>query len=260
MRHNFCCIIPKRIKSGRNDRLRRKLKWYMAGVKGLRRLGHGTYITTNVSANHDDATAFFTYGSVPLVRADHKKRLWLHMDSGYVRPHSYFRLCNGLVHEQNLRKRNRKPDRWETLATTIQPWSTGKHVVVCCVSELNCSLNNINLKRDLNNIKKVVIGRPIIIRPKIQKKIAERPLFEDLREAHVTITWTSASAVESIIAGTPAIVLCNYIAKDVSSSSLKHFENPPKPDREQFLFDLAYHQWTIDEFKKGLPYIDMEIT
>lgn len=259
MKHNFCCIIPKRVKSGRNERLRRKQKWYMAGVEGLRKLGHSTYITTDIKGKHTDATAFFTYGSAPLVRQEHKKQLWLHMDSGYVRPHDFFRICNGTVHERNIRRRNRKSDRWEQLEIKIQPWSNGSHIVVCCISDLNCSLNNIDIKQDIKCIIKAS-RLPLIIRPKVQKRIIERPLSKDLAGAFATITWTSASAVESVIAGVPAIVLCDYIAKDVCSPSLKHMHAPLKPDREQFLFDLAYHQWNIDEFRNGLPYIDMGIT
>jgi len=41
------------------------------------------------------------------------------------------------------------------------------------------------------------------------------------------------------------------LAWDVGSDNLKQVETPSKPDREQWLHNLAYANWTIEEVRNG---------
>ena len=53
--------------------------------------------------------------------------------------------------------------------------------------------------------------------------------------------------------GIPAFVGPSSLAYDVGNINLKDISNPKKPDRQQWLNDLAYTEWTVEEISKGIP-------
>ena len=53
--------------------------------------------------------------------------------------------------------------------------------------------------------------------------------------------------------GIPAFVGPSSLAYDVANIDLKDINNPIKPDRTQWLNDLAHTEWTVEEISQGLP-------
>lgn len=249
---NVYCLLPRKLVNPYGKRFIRKREWFDAAIDGLANAGHRPHIVSEIKSRHDSV---LTYGSGDVSK--HTDKFWLHVDSGYIKPDSYFRLVHGSVHATTLKNVGCNGSRWDGLGIELKPWNrNGNSIVVCCVSRLNCKLNGVNIARDLAEIKSVAKNYPnleMVIRKKIQHKIAKRPLVSDLTNAYVTITWSSASAVESLINGVPIITMCKYVT-NCMSGTLVSLAKPNYPDRERFLWDVANNQWSIGEFKSGLPF------
>ena len=74
--------------------------------------------------------------------------------------------------------------------------------------------------------------------------------FENI---YCTVSWTSNPGIHSVIQGVPAYTSHSSLAWDVSIKSLTNINNPPLPDRTQWLNDYAYTEWTVDEISQGIP-------
>ena len=106
-----------------------------------------------------------------------------------------------------------------------------------------------------------VTDRPIKFRPHPnQTKFPEgnyevtqdTTIEEDLENCWCAVARTTNGSVDAIINGVPVITpdpAC--MAFKVSSHFLTEILEPRTPDRTQWLYDLAYSQWTIDEMKQG---------
>ena len=80
-------------------------------------------------------------------------------------------------------------------------------------------------------------------------------LYEDFKRSRVVIGFNSNALTESVCEGIPTFSLCpSSMAWDVSNTNLAHIENPKLDiDRQQWLNNLGYCQWRIDEIEQGLP-------
>jgi hypothetical protein len=82
------------------------------------------------------------------------------------------------------------------------------------------------------------------------------PLSQVLREdCHALVTFNSVAAIESILAGVPAVVLApSHAAGPVSSRDLTLIDTPLWPDQDKlhaWAHHLAYGQFHINELKDG---------
>jgi hypothetical protein len=68
-----------------------------------------------------------------------------------------------------------------------------------------------------------------------------------------TVSWSSNPGIHSIINGVPAFVSPYSLAFDVACPHLLMVDNPQLSDRQQWLNDYAYTEWTLDEISQGIP-------
>ena len=79
-----------------------------------------------------------------------------------------------------------------------------------------------------------------------------RDIDEDYNNCHCAITRTSAGIVDAILNGIPSISEDDLnIANPVSERLLENIENPYTPDREQWINDLCYAEWSEKECEEG---------
>lgn len=92
-----------------------------------------------------------------------------------------------------------------------------------------------------------VTDRPVVVRGKDDST----PLQEALRSAWAVVTWSSASAVEAVLAGVP--VVCDpACAAWPFSTPLEEIEKPRRLEgRTRWAAVLADNQWTLDEMRDG---------
>ena len=53
--------------------------------------------------------------------------------------------------------------------------------------------------------------------------------------------------------GIPAFVGPSSLAWDVANKTLADINAPQQPDRQQWLNDIAYTEWTLEEISQGQP-------
>jgi hypothetical protein len=68
-----------------------------------------------------------------------------------------------------------------------------------------------------------------------------------------TVNWSSNPGIHSVIQGVPAFVGPNSLAYDVANTDLANIENPLMPDRQQWLNDYAWTEFTLEEIANALP-------
>lgn len=76
-----------------------------------------------------------------------------------------------------------------------------------------------------------------------------------MQNCKVCITYNSGAGVDAAVAGVPVITgNAGSFAWDVASHSLDTVDTPYCPDRTQWLNNLAYAEWSLDEIAAGLPW------
>ena len=77
-------------------------------------------------------------------------------------------------------------------------------------------------------------------------------IYED---CWATVSYASRQSIQSAIKGIPNISLDKgSFVTSLTQMSLEDIENPSLPDREQWLYDLSYTQWSFREISNGTAY------
>ena len=179
-------------------------------------------------------------------------------DNNNLKPNNhYWRICKNNIHASFIK--DCKPDRFEKFGLKIKaPDFKGSYILVCPSSPgINNYLERPNwLQETVEQIKRYT-DRPIKVRHKPRGRgtsgpsEAKVPLAEDLKDAWVCVTSCSISAVEAQCMGIPVICDEKSFAKDVSSQQLADIEDPYFVGCEDWLYSLAYQQFTPEEFANG---------
>lgn len=168
------------------------------------------------------------------------------------------------------------PDRANVLGLELKPWtSTGYNIVVACqrsdseqwmgqpptIAWLTETARKIRQHTD----------KPIVIRPHPRQRIANIPgcVIESpqpipgtydsfnyeqcLKSAWAVVNHNSGPGSQAILHGVPAFVGSSSLAAPVGNLDLEQIENPLRPDRTQWIEQLAHTEWTIPEIESGLP-------
>ena len=168
--------------------------------------------------------------------------------------------------------------RSNLLNLKLKPWRTdGQYILIAGQHEKSLQWANMpNMSRwvieTIENIQ-ARTDRPILFRPhprcnlphieqefKNVKRQDPRHIagtYDDFdmefNDIYCTVNWTSNPGIHSVINGVPAYTSQSSLAWPVSIKSLTNLDNPPLPDRQQWLNDYAYTEWTVDEISQGLP-------
>ena len=169
-----------------------------------------------------------------------------------------------------------KLNRAEELGLSLEPWrDDGINIVVACQrsdSEQWASQppSEVWLNDTVRSIRQHS-ERPIIIRPHPRQRITNIPgaVIEQpkslvntydgfdydrvLNQAWAVVNHNSGPGAQAIIAGVPAFVGSTSLALPVANTDLAQIENPQRPDRQQWLNELAHSEWTVKELATGNP-------
>ena len=169
----------------------------------------------------------------------------------------YWRICKNKIHVPYIK--GCKSDRFEKFEMKVKaPNFKGKNILVCPSSEsIHNYLGRPNwLNETITEIKKYT-DRPIKVREKPRGRgtsgpsEAKIPLSEELKDAWVCVTSCSISAVEAQCMGIPTICDVKSFAEPVSANHFADIENPYFVGAEDWLYSLAYQQFTPEEFENG---------
>lgn len=185
-----------------------------------------------------------------LKQAKDEGRHWYAIDNSWfdASRERYFRVGRNAM--QSWSSRPSDGERLKALGVRVQPWrSDGKHVVVACQSDEYLRLVG---KPDwLGDVLRQLAertARPVIVRT----KGATRPLADDLRDAWLLVAYSSAAAVEALMAGIPVVVTDEHCAAAPFGTMWGDVESPRRADgREEWAARLADSQWTEAELRDG---------
>jgi hypothetical protein len=124
----------------------------------------------------------------------------------------------------------------------------------------------------IENIRQYT-DRPIIFRPhprcpvknverQFKNVVRQQPhqipgTYDDFdmkfKDVYCTVSWTSNPGIHSVIEGVPSYTSPSSLAWDVSIKSLTNLDNPPLPDRQQWLNDYTWTEFTVEEIAQGIP-------
>lgn len=198
------------------------------------------------------------------------------LDKGYVRTRragarvwEYWRVSVGAHHPtgQSLMSRKMPSERWDALDLEVAPWrSRGHQIVIAGSSAKYHAFYGLPAPNDYYGAVVASLrertDRPIIYRPKPSFKDAlpidgtefstgDETITDTLWGAHALVTHGSNACFEAALLGVPSVVLGDAVAAPISSRTLDEIEQPMRGKREQWLHNLAYHQYTEEEFREG---------
>lgn len=187
-------------------------------------------------------------------------RNYAYFDIGYWRRESFYRFSlNGW---SPTLKRGMPSDRFDSLGLTIKPWRTaGDEIVVAGSTAKACREHGMGYQEwEREAVRKLKgMGKRVVYRPKPNDLSAQpipgaimdrRPISEALENCWAWVTHHSNSAVDALLAGVP--VHCETGVASHFSIPMESLADPELRDgREQFLYDVAWLQWTLEEMRSG---------
>lgn len=188
---------------------------------------------------------------------------------------------NGINRDAYFGPMANSSDRANLLGLVLKPWQalSEKPIAICCQNPHSQQWANMPpmstwVMDTIDNIRKHS-NRHIVVRPHPRAQLyhiehewknVSREIPEKFRETyddydfnptkyHAVVNWSSNPATQAVIAGVPAFVGPSSLAYDVADDIdfLEKIENPHMPDRQQWLNDIAYTEWTVEEISQGLP-------
>lgn len=198
------------------------------------------------------------------------------LDKGYIRSRrpdarvwEYWRVSVGAHHPTGTTlMANKYPhDRIEALGIEPRPWRTrGYSIVIAGSSAKYHDFYGLappdQYYPRLAEALREFTDKQLIYRPKPSYREArpiKRALFSDgnetitqvLQGAFALVTHGSNACFEAAVLGIPSIVLGDGIAAPISSTHLIDVREPKLGKRDQWMANLAYHQWTEAEMTSG---------
>jgi hypothetical protein len=191
------------------------------------------------------------------------------LETGYINRgdgenHHYAAGFNGLNGRADFRNKNMPDDRAKLLGVELKPWRDGKYILLCGQVPWDASLEGSDhqlwlqatLERLRSYTQKEVVFRPHPLARgaygPLDCRVSARSLAEDLAGAHAVVTFNSNTGVDALVNGVPVFAQDQgSMCWSVANKSLISVDVPNKPDRGQWLSDLAYCQWTPAELRSG---------
>jgi hypothetical protein len=185
---------------------------------------------------------------------------------------------NGINRDAYFGDMGNDSSRASLLGLELKPWRTdGKYILIAGQHEKSEQWRNQpRMSRwvmdTIENIQ-AHTDRPIIFRPhprcplpaiEHQYKNVYRQVpaqipgtYDDFdmqfNNIYCTVSWTSNPGIHSVINGVSAYTSTSSLAWDVSIKSLTNLDNLPLPDRQQWLNDYAWTEYTVEEIAQGIP-------
>ena len=247
---------------------------------GLKRHGHA------VTYHNDSADVAVIWSQLWAGRMRPNQQVWnqyrstgrpvLVVEVGAIqRGHTWRLMTNG---ENCIVKSGNSDLRFQQLGMQLHHWKNpGHHIVIACQrpesqqwpKQLTVAQW---LAKTVNTIRKHS-NRIIHVRPHPRHKLnaippgcvldLPRPVaasYDDfdfdqsINSAWCVVNFNSNPAVSAVLQGVPVFVDVSSMAAVVGNTDLAQIENPLRPDRQQWAWDLAHTEWRVEEIAKGIPW------
>lgn len=185
---------------------------------------------------------------------------------------------NGVNREGYLGPTGNNDTRAKLLGLNLKPWKYNDGPIILCSQHprsqqwekmpnvRNWVIEIIDEIRNYTNKTIIIRPHPRSPLPNIEVEfknvIRDEPqkisgTYDDYNfntnNAWAVINWSSNPAIDAVINGIPVFVGPSSRAWDVANHSLKTINEPLRPDRQQWLNDLAHTEYTKEEISLGIP-------
>jgi len=184
---------------------------------------------------------------------------------------------NGINRDADFGDSDNNSSRADQLGLKLKPWREQEgSILICTQHDKSRQWEGLP---PISNWVLEIIGhirsqteRPIIIRPHPRCKLEGiQHEYRNVRLQHpkhidgtyddfdlefdniyAVVNWSSNPAIQAVIEGIPVYVSQHSLAHDVGNPIFGDYNNPIKPDRQQWLNDLAYTEWSVPEIIQGI--------
>lgn len=187
---------------------------------------------------------------------------WWNVDRGFFKANhlnGYYRL--GYRHLQPLFDPARQFDdsRWKALEISLQPWRLLEqgHILICPPTPALGMFYNLNISKWIED---TIEALPVHLRDQVivRTKADPVPLDAVLAVTRLVITHSSNVALEAIVKGIPAIATTGIVQSwnklTVADAATLTLDALTRFDRQALVNQAAWAQWTLNEFRRGLPW------
>lgn len=258
---------------------------FEAFSQGCQQLGH------EVVYNNMDADVAVIWSVLWHGRMASNKRVWdtyrsknkpvIVLEVGALHRNIMWKVgINGINREANFGEKENTSDRADSLGLKLKPWNSDPNgdIVICTQHDKSHQwramppITNWVLST-IEDIRKYT-DRRIILRPHPRCKLngiqhefnnvylkqptAIQGTYDDFDlyfdGVYAVVNVSSNPATQAILNGIPAFVDAPSLAYDVSNDIhfMHDIETPLRPDRQQWLNDLAYTEWSVPEIAQGV--------
>jgi len=166
------------------------------------------------------------------------------------------------------------PDRANKLGLKLKPWTnSGTNILIALQRSdsgqwshgpkmeewLQDTVNHLRNFTDRSIVvrphprQSVVMPAGVIVQQPCKLAIDSFDFDSALNNTWAVINHNSGPGSQAVIAGVPAFVGLSSMAASVGNLTMVNIENPGRPDREEWLCQIAHTEWTVKEIATGLP-------
>jgi hypothetical protein len=174
---------------------------------------------------------------------------------------------NGINQGSFFMPNGQDDSRKRRLGLTLKPWNrSGNKILICGQHELSHQWKDQPPMKqwilDTVNTLKTHTDRPIEFRshPRYPvsvngvKQTSIKDFTQDLSESWAVVNYNSGPGVTASIEGIPAFVDKSSLAAPLGNIDLSRIETPEMINRDQWMNDLAWTEWTTEEMSAGIPH------
>ena len=197
---------------------------------------------------------------------------------GLVRGKTWKVAIDGINRDANFGNGGNDSIRVNQLGLKLKPWSLGGDRIIICGQHDKSNqwkdmptmstwlLDTIRQIRERTDMPIVWRPHPRCPVPGIEHEYKnvrrEQPIqvkdtyddFDfDCTGAYAVVNWSSNPATHAVMQGVPVFVGPSSLAYDVGNKDFTTIGMPKRPDRTQWLNDIAHTEWTLEEIAEGKP-------
>jgi len=255
---------------------------FKAFEAGVKRLGYKSYINRN-KGDIDVIWSLLWQG-----RMAGNKPIWLNavkqnkpiivLEVGALKRNELWRMgLNGVNGKGSFGPSNNDDKRAKKIGLTLKDWQhndgpillAGQHNLS---QQWNSPTHQISWTNEVLSTIRKHTDRKIIIRnhprcPVIYKNLPDNVVLQtprrvrdtyddydfDVNTSYAVINWCSTPGIEAALNGIPTFTGPYSLAKPVANLDVNNINNPVTPNRQQWLNDLAYIEWSLEELSTGNP-------
>lgn len=237
--------------------------WMLAFQDGLRKHGITPKLVAGEPLPETDVVVFWGTRRKAVLEAQRAAgRQYIVVERGYFKDRMQRASVgwNGLNGLADFRNAHSPSDRWLQLGFEVLEWQTGGDRVVLggqVPGDMTCE--GVDLKvwyREAVEAISAQTDLPIYFKPHPMARAYEGPqgvpVTDTIAGAAKVVVYSSNLAVDAVMRGVPTVVVSPVaMAWPVTGHGLEAVGTVPKPERAQWLADLAYAQWTLAEIRAG---------